>query len=47
MFFSEDKLKFDTFISASAAEELVTALSKTIFFDHPVRNMETVTAPDK
>lgn len=37
--FSEDKLNLDTFLSASAAEELATALSKVIFFDHPARNV--------
>lgn len=36
--FAEDKLKLDAFISACAAEELVTALSKVAFFDHPARN---------
>lgn len=43
--FSEDKLKLDTFISASAAEELVTALSKVVFFDHPAQNVGNSNRP--
>lgn len=43
--FCEDKLKLDTFISASAAEELVTAYQKSFFFDHPTQSVGNSNRP--
>lgn len=45
--FSEDKLKLDTFISASAAEELVTAYQKSLSLITQLKMWEIVTVPDK
>lgn len=45
--FSEDKLKLDTFISASAAEELVTAYQKSFSLIILLEMWEIVTTPDK
>lgn len=45
--FSEDKLKLDTFISASAAEELVTAYQKSFSLITPLKMWERVTTADK
>lgn len=45
--FGEDKLKLDTFISAGAAEELVTANQKAFPLITRLRVQETVTVRDK
>lgn len=47
MFFCEDKLKLDTFISASAAEEPVTAYQKSFSLITRLKVWEIVTVPDK
>lgn len=47
MFFGEDKLKLDTFISARAAEEPVTANHKAFPLITPLKVRQTVTAADK
>lgn len=47
MCFSEDKLKLDTFISASAAEELVTAYQESFSLITRHEMWETVTIADK
>lgn len=46
--FSEDKLKLDTFISASATEQLVTADQKSFpLISHHLKMWEIVTVCDK
>lgn len=45
--FCEDKLKLDTFISASAAEEPVTAYQKSFSLITRLKVWEIVTVPDK
>lgn len=45
--FPEDKLKLDTFISAGAAEEPVTAYQKSFSLITQLKVRETVTVPDK
>lgn len=45
--FREDKLKLDTFISARAAEELVTAYQKSFPLITRLKVCEIVTVPDK
>lgn len=47
MFFGEDKLKLDTFISAGAAEEPVTANQKAFPLITRLRVQATVTVRDK
>lgn len=46
-FFREDKLKLDTFISARAAEEPVTAYQKSSSLITQLKVREIVTVPDK
>lgn len=43
--FCEDKLKLDTFISASAAEEPVTTYQKSFFFDHKTQSVGNSNRP--
>lgn len=45
--FSEDKLKLDAFISASAAEELVTTYQKSFSLITQLKMWGIVTIPDK
>lgn len=45
--FREDKLKLDTFISARAAEEPVTAYQKSFSLITQLKVWEIVTVPDK
>lgn len=45
--FCEDKLKLDTFISAGAAEELVTDYQKSFSLITQLKLWEIVTVPDK
>lgn len=46
-FFCEDKLKLDTFISARAAEEPVTAYQKSSSLITQLKVRQIVTVPDK
>lgn len=46
-FFREDKLKLDTFISAGAAEEPVTAYQKSSSLITQLKVRQIVTVPDK
>lgn len=43
--FHEDNLKLDTFISARAAEEPVTANQKGVFFDHSTQSVRNSNCP--